>query len=68
MISRPEDTILMKLVWSDLSGGSPKQLGDALRVYEIQFRRLDLDYLQRWADLLHVSPLLREIRSRAKPL
>ena len=68
MISRPEDTILMKLVWSDLSGGSPKQLGDALRVYEIQFRRLDLDYLQRWADQLHVSPLLREIRSRAKPL
>ena len=68
MISRPEDTILMKLVWSDLSGGSSKQLGDALRVFEIQFGRLDLEYLQRWASQLRVAPLLDEIRSRAKPL
>ena len=33
-VSRPEDTILMKLNWAQLSGGSEKQFVDALRVYE----------------------------------
>lgn len=36
IISAPEDTILMKLKWTKLSGGSEKQFTDALRVYEIQ--------------------------------
>ena len=33
-VSSPEDTILTKLRWSRLSGGSEKQFIDALRVYE----------------------------------
>ena len=35
-VSRPEDTILMKLRWANMSGGSEKQFGDALSVYELQ--------------------------------
>lgn len=31
-VSRPEDTILQKLRWSELSGGSEKQFGDAKAV------------------------------------
>ncbi|MFH0794185.1 MAG: hypothetical protein V2A74_09160 [bacterium] len=34
-VSRREDTILAKLRWSKLSGGSEKQFADALRVYEV---------------------------------
>jgi hypothetical protein len=30
-VSRPEDTILMKLRWAAMLGGSEKQFGDALR-------------------------------------
>jgi hypothetical protein len=67
-ISRPEDTILMKLVWSNLSGGSSKQLGDALRVYEVQHSRLDLNYLQNWAKDLQVESLLGELKSQARVL
>jgi hypothetical protein len=33
-VSTPEDTILAKLRWANLSGGSEKQFTDALRVYE----------------------------------
>jgi hypothetical protein len=44
-ISKPEDTILAKLRWAKLSGGSEKQFTDAMRVYEIQYGILDLSYL-----------------------
>ncbi|MGH7503910.1 MAG: hypothetical protein ACREL7_19445 [Longimicrobiales bacterium] len=47
-VSSPEDTILAKLRWSKLSGGSEKQFRDALRVYEVQGDRLDQSYLSEW--------------------
>ena len=40
-VSRPEDTILIKLKWAQMSGGSEKQSVDALRVYEVQHGLLD---------------------------
>jgi len=39
-VSSPEDTILAKLKWIKLSGGSQKQFTDALRVYEVQYHTL----------------------------
>jgi hypothetical protein len=67
-LSTPEDTILAKLRWSALSGGSEKQYRDALRVYEVQFGALDLDYLTHWASQLGVQPLLDRVKTEAKPL
>jgi hypothetical protein len=64
--SRPEDTILMKLKWSRLSGGSKKQYVDALRVYEVQGEQLDHEYLERWAAALGVSDLLEQIIGEAE--
>ena len=63
----PEDTILSKLRWSRLAGGSERQMIDALRVYEVQYAHLDFAYLERWAEYLHVSDLLAELRERAAP-
>src|SRR5208282_1210243 len=51
-VSAPEDTILVKLRWAKLSGGSEKQFTDALRVYEVQGNKLDFDYLNQWASRL----------------
>lgn len=45
-ISTSEDTILMKLKWAKLSGGSEKQFTDALRVYEVQFDNIDNNYIE----------------------
>jgi hypothetical protein len=67
-VSRPEDTILQKLRWSALSGGSEKQFGDAVRVYEVQFDHLDLDYMHRWAQTLGVEELWVRLRNEAKPV
>ena len=47
-ISSPEDTILMKLLWSKQCGGSEKQLFDAAKVYDLQQETLDEEYFARW--------------------
>jgi hypothetical protein len=67
-VSRPEDTILMKLNWAQMSGGSEKQFVDALRVYEVQYGVLDQAYLDAWAAKLGVTELLAKLRSEAEPL
>ena len=68
MVSSPEDTILMKLKWAKLSGGSEKQYTDALRVYEVQFEKLDMDYLIHWSKELSVDSLLGRIQEEAEVL
>jgi hypothetical protein len=67
-VSRPEDTILAKLSWAKKSGGSEKHFTDALRVYEVQYEKLDISYLQSWADRLGVASMLQKIREEAEPL
>ena len=49
---RLEDTILMKLRWAAMMGGSEKQFTDALRVWEVQHGRLDEACFDRWAHAL----------------
>lgn len=65
-VSAPEDTILAKLRWAKLSGGSEKQFTDALRIYEVQGSNLDLDYLNHWASQLGVEDLWRRVLSEAE--
>lgn len=67
-VSRPEDTILGKLRWAELSGGSEKQFGDALHVYELQHKSLDLNYMGRWVEVLGVRELWNRLIREAKPL
>lgn len=61
-VSAPEDTILQKLKWAKATGGSEKQVRDALGVYEFHEGVLDEDYLDQWAAELGVSSLLADIR------
>ena len=67
-VSSPEDTILAKLKWAQLSGGSEKQFADALRVYEVQYGKLDLDYIADWAKTLNVESALKRVQSVAQLL
>ncbi len=67
-VSSPEDTILMKLRWAKLSGGSEKQFGDALRVYEVQAGGLDMDYIHRWVDRLGVQEFWDRLIRESEPL
>lgn len=65
-VSSPEDTILAKLHWAKLTGGSEKHFQDALRVYEVQGTRLDSAYLERWAGELSVSELWQRLLREAE--
>ena len=67
-ISSPEDTILMKLRWANLSGGSEKQFTDTLRVYEVQFGNLDLTYIESGVKFLQVKELWQKLKKEASPL
>ncbi len=66
-VSSPEDTILAKLRWAKLSGGSEKQFTDALRVYEVQYGKLNRDYLEYWAKKLDVESLWKRLIDEAEP-
>lgn len=65
-ISTPEDTILSKLKWAKECGGSEKQFIDALRVYELQFKKLDMNYLERWVKELGVESMWQRLKVEAK--
>ena len=65
-MSRPEDTILMKLRWAEMSGGSEKQFGDARGVYEVQLPQLDLAYVERWVPQLGVRELWERLKREAR--
>ena len=64
-ILSPEDSILSKLEWSK-GRESQIQFNDALGVLNVQWDRLDFDYLKKWAKELEVEDslehLLKEIR------
>ncbi len=65
-VSSPEDTILAKLRWAKMSGGSEKQFKDALRVYEVQFDKLDLTYMESWVKLLELTPFWNRLIKEAE--
>lgn len=65
-VSSPEDTILAKLRWAKLCGGSEKQFTDALRVYEVQYGKLDMDYLNLWAKKLNIESLWKQLTKEAE--
>jgi hypothetical protein len=67
-VSSPEDTILVKLRWAKLSGGSEKQFTDALRVYEVQFENLDMEYLRSWAKKIQVESMLKRLEKEAETI
>lgn len=67
-VSAPEDTILMKLYWSNLSGGSEKQFTDALRVYEVQYFNLNIDYIEQWITALNLNQAWEKLKAAAEPL
>ena len=66
-VSSPEDTLVAKLRWAALAGGSEKQFRDALRIYEVQGSALDQGYLDRWAEALGLMEAMARIRREAAP-
>ena len=66
-VTSPEDTILSKLEWAKNSH-SEQQFRDALGVAVVQWHRLDMDYLHKWAEELQVASSLELLLKQAKKL
>lgn len=63
----PEDTVLHKLIWYKLGNEiSHRQWRDIIGVLKIQGDELDNAYLDRWAPLLDVLPLLTRAREEVR--
>lgn len=63
MVASPEDTILSKLEWFRLGGGtSERQWLDVLGVLAVQGEGLDFAYMEHWAPELGVADLLDRAR------
>jgi hypothetical protein len=60
-IASPEDLILTKLEWCKLSGESQVQFKDALGIYEVQRKNLDLEYIFKWSEHLGVKNLVDKL-------
>ncbi|MBE0666030.1 MAG: hypothetical protein IH584_09415 [Candidatus Aminicenantes bacterium] len=65
-LSSAEDTILAKLRWSELCGGSRKHYLDALKVYEVQYPQLNMEYLNDWVRQLHLTAPFNKLIGEAK--
>jgi hypothetical protein len=64
-IASAEDIVLVKLEWFRLGGEvSERQWDDVTKVVKLQGDNLDLDYLRRSAEELHVSDLLERLLSQ----
>ncbi|HBS28232.1 MAG TPA: hypothetical protein DEB06_02000 [Phycisphaerales bacterium] len=63
IVSSPEDSILQKLRWSALGGGSERQRDDVRRMLQVQSSTLDLQYLGRWSHRLGVAADLDRLMS-----
>ena len=61
-IASPEDVILHKLVWNQISP-SERQTRDAAGVFAVQQQSLDLSYLQLWSEKLRIGAELQKIIS-----
>jgi hypothetical protein len=68
ILSKPEDTILAKLNWAKLCGGSEKQFTDALRIYEVQYDNLDINYIEYWIKELNLENYWGKIKESAEIL
>ena len=65
-VQTAEDAILSKLVWYRQGGEvSENQWRDVVGILKVQAGRLDLGYLQKWAEELGITDLLLRARQEA---
>jgi hypothetical protein len=58
-----EDTVLAKLEWSKLGGGSVRQLEDVRELVAVAGEGLDVEYVERWARELGVEAEWNAVRT-----
>lgn len=67
-VSRPEDTIVQKLLWTEMSGGSEKHFQDALGVFEVHRGSLDESYIASWSQTLNLVEAWQRLQSEGRAM
>ena len=62
-VASPEDTLISKLEWAKLGGGSELQLRDAAGILELRGGDLDVAYIERWIADLGLEDLWRRLQA-----
>lgn len=65
VIARPEDVLIAKLEWMKISP-SERQMQDAAGIVTVQKDQLDLPYVERWVDRLHLQEQWYAVRAAAE--
>ena len=65
-VSSPEDTILAKLRWAKMCGGSEKQFTDARQVYEFQHAGFESGIHQRMGRTIEITRALVSASKRSE--
>lgn len=60
-LATAEDTVLAKLEWARAGGGSERQLDDVAGILEVSGAQLDRAYIEKWASLLGIADLWRQV-------
>ena len=63
-----EDTIVAKLRWAELAGGSEKQLKDVQNIYEMKRASLNESYISTWASRLTLDALWEQVKRRSNSM
>ena len=63
-VASPEDTLISKLEWAKLGGGSELQLRDAGGILQLRGGELDTEYIERWVAELELADLWALVCSR----
>lgn len=62
-VASPEDTLISKLEWAKLGGGSELQIRDAAGIVQLRGSELDTAYVERWVAELGLDELWRRVQS-----
>lgn len=62
MVASPEDTVISRLEWSTMAGGSQRQRRDVAGILRVQ-TGLDRGYIQHWEEALGLEAEWREAKA-----
>jgi len=62
-VASPEDTVISKLEWAKLGGGSELQLRDVAGILQLRGSALDTAYIERWVAELGLEELWLKVRA-----
>jgi hypothetical protein len=66
-VASPEDTLVAKLEWAKLGGGSQLQIRDVVGILQLRKDELDIPYIEHWITQLGLDDIWLLARGETSP-